>query len=69
MKIKELALGTLSRILRYAGILLLIYISMVFYLALTERRNGSTDDILMVRREAQVPELVIPVTASIIAYV
>ena len=40
MKIKELALGTLSRILRYAGIFLLIYISMVFYLALTERRNA-----------------------------
>ena len=40
MKIKELAKGTLSRILRYAGILLLIYISMVFYLALTERRNA-----------------------------
>ncbi|SIN88193.1 alpha/beta hydrolase [Fibrobacter sp. UWB11] len=40
MKIKEFALGTLSRILRYAGILLLIYISMVFYLALTERRNA-----------------------------
>ena len=40
MKIKELALGTLSRILRYAGILLLIYISMVFYLALSERRNA-----------------------------
>jgi hypothetical protein len=40
MKIKELALGTLSRILRYAGIIILIYISMVFYLALTERRNA-----------------------------
>jgi len=40
MKIKELAQGTLSRILRYAGLLLLIYISMVFYLALTERRNA-----------------------------
>ena len=40
MKFKELALGTLSRILRFAGILLLIYISMVFYLALTERRNA-----------------------------
>ncbi|SHK39170.1 alpha/beta hydrolase [Fibrobacter sp. UWB12] len=40
MKIKDFALGTLSRILRYAGILLLIYISMVFYLALTERRNA-----------------------------
>ena len=40
MKIKELAKGTLSRILRYTGILLLIYISMVFYLALTERRNA-----------------------------
>ena len=40
MKIKELALGTLSRILRFAGILLIIYISMVFYLALTERRNA-----------------------------
>ena len=40
MKIKDLAKGTLSRILRYTGILLLIYISMVFYLALTERRNA-----------------------------
>lgn len=40
MKIKEAALGTVSRILRFAGILLVIYISMVFYLALTERRNA-----------------------------
>ncbi len=40
MKIKEFALGTLSRILRLAGILLIIYVSMVFYLALTERRNA-----------------------------
>ena len=40
MKIKELAKSTLSRILRYTGIFLLIYISMVFYLALTERRNA-----------------------------
>lgn len=40
MKLKELALGTLSRILRFAGILLIIYVSMVFYLALTERRNA-----------------------------
>jgi hypothetical protein len=40
MKIKELAKGTLSRILRYTGILLVIYVSMVFYLALTERRNA-----------------------------
>lgn len=40
MNFKKIALGTLSRILRYAGILLLIYVSMVFYLALTERRNA-----------------------------
>ena len=40
MKIKELTLGTIGRILRFTGILLLIYISMVFYLALTERRNA-----------------------------
>ena len=40
MKIKEFAKGTLSRILRYTGILLVIYVSMVFYLALTERRNA-----------------------------
>ena len=40
MKIKDFALGTLSRILRLAGILLIIYVSMVFYLALTERRNA-----------------------------
>ena len=32
--------NTLFRILRIAGALLLIYISMVFYLALTERRNA-----------------------------
>lgn len=38
MKIKEATLGILSRILRFTGILLIIYISMVFYLALTERR-------------------------------
>lgn len=40
MKIKDAVLGTVSRILRLAGILLVIYISMVFYLALTERRNA-----------------------------
>lgn len=40
MNFKKIALGTLSRILRYAGILLVIYVSMVFYLALTERRNA-----------------------------
>jgi len=40
MKIKDAALGTASRILRFAGILLVIYVSMVFYLALTERRNA-----------------------------
>lgn len=32
--------NTLFRLLRIAGILLVIYISMVFYLALTERRNA-----------------------------
>jgi hypothetical protein len=32
--------NTLFRLLRIAGALLLIYISMVFYLALTERRNA-----------------------------
>lgn len=40
MKIKDAVLGTASRILRFAGILLVIYVSMVFYLALTERRNA-----------------------------
>jgi hypothetical protein len=40
MKIKDAVLGTVSRILRFAGILLVIYVSMVFYLALTERRNA-----------------------------
>lgn len=40
MKVKEAVLGTASRILRLAGIILVIYISMVFYLALTERRNA-----------------------------
>ena len=40
MKIKEAIFGTISRVLRFAGILLIIYVSMVFYLALTERRNA-----------------------------
>lgn len=40
MNIKNAALGIISRILRFAGILLVIYVSMVFYLALTERRNA-----------------------------
>ena len=40
MKLKQAVLGTLSRILRIAGALLIIYVSMVFYLALTERRNA-----------------------------
>ncbi len=40
MDIKKAALGIASRILRFAGIILVIYVSMVFYLALTERRNA-----------------------------
>jgi len=40
MKIKEAILGAISRLLRFVGILALIYVSMVFYLALTERRNA-----------------------------
>lgn len=32
--------GLFSRLLRLAGILVVIYVSMVFYLALTERRNA-----------------------------
>ncbi|MCF0214885.1 MAG: alpha/beta hydrolase [Fibrobacteraceae bacterium] len=40
MKIKEHALHLLFKALRFAGILLVIYISMIFYLALTERRNA-----------------------------
>ena len=40
MDVKKKALGIGSRLLRIAGALLLIYVSMVFYLALTERRNA-----------------------------
>ena len=40
MDIKKSAIGIASRILRFAGILAVIYVSMVFYLALTERRNA-----------------------------
>lgn len=40
MNFKQASLGFIFRILRFAGILLVIYISMVFYLALTERRNA-----------------------------
>ena len=39
-KIKLFLRNTLFRVLRIAGILLVIYVSMVFYLALTERRNA-----------------------------
>jgi hypothetical protein len=39
-KIKNFLRNTLFRVLRIAGILLVIYVSMVFYLALTERRNA-----------------------------
>lgn len=40
MDFKKTALGFGTRILRIAGIILVIYVSMVFYLALTERRNA-----------------------------
>ena len=39
-KIASFLKNTLFRILRLAGILAVIYVSMVFYLALTERRNA-----------------------------
>ena len=39
-KIKNFLRNTLFRVLRIAGIILVIYVSMVFYLALTERRNA-----------------------------
>ncbi len=39
-KIKHFLRNTLFRLLRFAGILLVIYVSMVFYLALTECRNA-----------------------------
>ena len=38
--IKIFLKNTLFRLLRIAGVLLVIYVSMVFYLALTERRNA-----------------------------
>ena len=40
MDFKKAAIGTASRILRFIGIIAVIYVSMVFYLALTERRNA-----------------------------
>ena len=40
MDFKKKALGFGARILRIAGIILVIYVSMVFYLTLTERRNA-----------------------------
>ena len=39
-KITDLLKNSLFRLLRIAGILCVIYVSMVFYLALTERRNA-----------------------------
>jgi hypothetical protein len=40
MDLKKKALGFGAKVLRIVGILLVIYVSMVFYLALTERRNA-----------------------------
>lgn len=40
MEFKKTILGFFSRILRFLGIIALLYVSMVFYLALTERRNA-----------------------------
>jgi hypothetical protein len=40
MNFKQALSGTVSRILRFIGIVAVLYISMVFYLALTERRNA-----------------------------
>ena len=40
MDLKKKALGLGARVLRIVGIIAVIYVSMVFYLALTERRNA-----------------------------
>jgi hypothetical protein len=40
MNFKQVLSGTISRTLRFIGIIAVIYVSMVFYLALTERRNA-----------------------------
>ena len=40
MDLKKKALGFGARVLRILGIIAVIYVSMVFYLALTERRNA-----------------------------
>lgn len=40
MQLKQAVIGTGSRILRFIGIIAVIYVSMVFYLALSERRNA-----------------------------
>lgn len=40
MPLKQAIIGFVSRILRFIGIIAVIYVSMVFYLALSERRNA-----------------------------
>jgi len=40
MNFKQAFSGAISRTLRFIGIIAVIYVSMVFYLALTERRNA-----------------------------
>lgn len=40
MNFKQVLSGAISRTLRFIGIIAVIYVSMVFYLALTERRNA-----------------------------
>lgn len=64
MNIKKAAIGIASRILRFAGILLVIYVSMVFYLALTERRNAFPRAITHIEAEQSIAGKAKPVSCT-----
>lgn len=65
MNIKQSVTGLLLRGLRIAGLLLVIYVSMVFYLALTERRNAYPRAITHTEAEAAIQNTANPITCTL----
>ena len=64
-KIATFAKNAAFRLLRIAGALLLIYVSMVFYLALTERRNAFPRAITHKEANAAIEKTATPLTCTL----
>lgn len=65
MKSKQVAQGLLSRALRLTGIIVVIYFSMVFYLALTERRNAYPRAIVHNEAQAAISQKAKPLSCTL----